>query len=68
MRWDLKITSVIDTIKNNPLGFLAMTLFAALAVIGICVYMPKNEPPQYKQTATEIDDEDPLHNSKSELA
>ncbi|CAG5110372.1 Oidioi.mRNA.OKI2018_I69.chr2.g4782.t1.cds [Oikopleura dioica] len=73
-KWESEVLSynidpeVIDTIKNNPLGFLAMTFFAALAVIGICVYMPKNEPPQYKQTATEVDDEDPLHNSKSELA
>ena len=61
--------SVIDTIENNPLGFLAMTFIAALVVVGICIYMPANKPASYKKAASdEADDEDPLHSSKSDLA
>jgi len=63
------LPDVIDTIENNPLGFLAMTFIAALVVIGICIYMPANKPAFYKKAASdEADDEDPLHSSKSDLA
>ncbi|CBY14131.1 unnamed protein product [Oikopleura dioica] len=63
------LPDVIESIENNPLGFIAMTFIAALLVIGICIYMPANKPATYKKAATaEADDEDPLHSSKSDLA